>query len=314
VQLREQDLTGKISHQACEIQALLDHIAALRRQVHIPGVLPVEPSAASAAASSSSSAAAASSSSWAAAALSASSASAPAAAEVPQTLLQLANHRDLPRTAGQSQGAAFESIRRRGLVLDVSRRSVRSQRQAQALQVLQEMQLDWIFKHLDIASRGNITLHETRALYMDIGLEDYPSETIFTEFGGQRQILGWGGFGLLVKSLQEAVGKTIDEMYASCPKQTRPCAREKGGRPLQALQLFRRSCAVSLSSDIKADSRDICISGAKELDVAKTGKAVIFHFPYRDWKAVQKIQGRLIRELEKKFSKKHVVFVASRNP
>merc|ERR1712217_977789 len=69
---------------------------------------------------------------------------------------------------------------------------------------------------------------------------------------------------------------------------------------------------VSPSSDSKADLRDIYISGAKELDVGKTGKAVIVHFPFRVWKAVRKIQARLIRELEKKFSKKHVVFVANR--
>merc|ERR1711865_593775 len=41
-------------------------------------------------------------------------------------------------------------------------------------------------------------------------------------------------------------------------------------------------------------------------------KAVIMHFPFRAWKSVKKVHGRLIRELEKKFSKKHVVFVASR--
>merc|ERR1711966_577072 len=35
-------------------------------------------------------------------------------------------------------------------------------------------------------------------------------------------------------------------------------------------------------------------------------------FPFRVWKNVLKIQGRLIRELEKKFSKKHVMFVANR--
>jgi len=39
---------------------------------------------------------------------------------------------------------------------------------------------------------------------------------------------------------------------------------------------------------------------------------VVVHVPFRVWKTVQKIQGRLIRELEKKFSKKHVVFVANR--
>merc|ERR1712151_1494023 len=33
---------------------------------------------------------------------------------------------------------------------------------------------------------------------------------------------------------------------------------------------------------------------------------------FRVWKSVQKGQGRLIRELEKKFSKKHIVFVANR--
>merc|ERR1719197_772538 len=41
-------------------------------------------------------------------------------------------------------------------------------------------------------------------------------------------------------------------------------------------------------------------------------KAVIVHFPYRVWSVVKKIQGRLVRELEKKFSKRHVVFVANR--
>merc|ERR1712087_1001477 len=36
------------------------------------------------------------------------------------------------------------------------------------------------------------------------------------------------------------------------------------------------------------------------------------HFPFRIWKNVRKVHGRLVRELEKKFSKKHVVFVAQR--
>merc|ERR1712183_853669 len=52
--------------------------------------------------------------------------------------------------------------------------------------------------------------------------------------------------------------------------------------------------------------------GAKELDVGRNNKAVAIYFPFRVWKTVQKIQGRLIRELEKKISKKHIVFVANR--
>merc|ERR1712203_1204060 len=50
----------------------------------------------------------------------------------------------------------------------------------------------------------------------------------------------------------------------------------------------------------------------KEMEAGKNGKAIVVHFPFRVWKSVQKVQGRLIRELEKKFSKKHVVFVANR--
>merc|ERR1712176_170799 len=69
---------------------------------------------------------------------------------------------------------------------------------------------------------------------------------------------------------------------------------------------------VSPSSEIKADLRDIYISGAKELEVKQGRTAIVIHFPFRVWKNVRKIQGRLVRELEKKFNKKHVIFVASR--
>mmetsp|Transcript_24985 Transcript_24985/g.69858 ORF Transcript_24985/g.69858 Transcript_24985/m.69858 type:complete len:193 (+) Transcript_24985:81-659(+) len=68
---------------------------------------------------------------------------------------------------------------------------------------------------------------------------------------------------------------------------------------------------VSPSSDIKGELRDVCISGAKEIE-AKSRRVVIVYFPYRVWVGVKKIQGRLVRELEKKFQKKQVVFVANR--
>mmetsp|Transcript_41063 Transcript_41063/g.108836 ORF Transcript_41063/g.108836 Transcript_41063/m.108836 type:complete len:194 (-) Transcript_41063:62-643(-) len=69
---------------------------------------------------------------------------------------------------------------------------------------------------------------------------------------------------------------------------------------------------VSPSSDIKAELRDIVISAAKEVEVKNGRRAVIVYFPYRVWQSVRKIQGRLVRELEKKFQKKQVVFVANR--
>eukprot|EP00747_Dinoflagellata_sp_TGD_P087176 gnl/TRDRNA2_/TRDRNA2_163557_c0_seq10.p1 gnl/TRDRNA2_/TRDRNA2_163557_c0~~gnl/TRDRNA2_/TRDRNA2_163557_c0_seq10.p1 ORF type:complete len:211 (-),score=71.95 gnl/TRDRNA2_/TRDRNA2_163557_c0_seq10:74-652(-) len=91
--------------------------------------------------------------------------------------------------------------------------------------------------------------------------------------------------------------------------------KEKGAAPTELEEEVAKALfdiEVSPSSEIKADLRDIYISSAKEVEVKSGRKAVIVHFPFRVWKAVKKIQGRLIRELEKKFSKKHVVFVANR--
>merc|ERR1712061_301106 len=68
---------------------------------------------------------------------------------------------------------------------------------------------------------------------------------------------------------------------------------------------------VTPSSDIKTDLRDVYISSAQDVE-AKNRIALVVHVPFRVWKSVRKIQGRLIRELEKKFNKKHVIFVASR--
>eukprot|EP00928_Gymnodinium_smaydae_P045981 TRINITY_DN305_c0_g1_i1.p1 TRINITY_DN305_c0_g1~~TRINITY_DN305_c0_g1_i1.p1 ORF type:complete len:212 (+),score=66.76 TRINITY_DN305_c0_g1_i1:60-638(+) len=90
--------------------------------------------------------------------------------------------------------------------------------------------------------------------------------------------------------------------------------KEKGAAPTEleeevAKVLF--DIEVAPSSDLRADLKDVQISAAKEVEV-KNGKAVVVHFPFRVWKNVKKIQGRLIREMEKKFSKRHVVFVANR--
>eukprot|EP00300_Choanocystis_sp_HF-7_P016724 c19514_g1_i1.p1 GENE.c19514_g1_i1~~c19514_g1_i1.p1 ORF type:complete len:191 (+),score=44.25 c19514_g1_i1:73-645(+) len=68
----------------------------------------------------------------------------------------------------------------------------------------------------------------------------------------------------------------------------------------------------SNATDQKADFRDVTITAAKEIDVKEGRKAIVLFVPFRVSKTVQRIQPRLIRELEKKFNKRHVVIVAQR--
>lgn len=69
---------------------------------------------------------------------------------------------------------------------------------------------------------------------------------------------------------------------------------------------------VSPNCDFKAELKEVVISSAEELEVKAGKKAVIVHFPYKSWRTVAKIQGKLIRELEKKLSKRHVLLTADR--
>ncbi|GBG90863.1 hypothetical protein CBR_g51369 [Chara braunii] len=81
---------------------------------------------------------------------------------------------------------------------------------------------------------------------------------------------------------------------------------------------FEESVAQALfdleatNQELKSDLRDLFINSAKEIDISKNRKAIIVHVPYRLRKAFQKIHARLVRELEKKFSGKDVVIVATR--
>eukprot|EP00745_Piridium_sociabile_P003523 TRINITY_DN120551_c0_g1_i2.p1 TRINITY_DN120551_c0_g1~~TRINITY_DN120551_c0_g1_i2.p1 ORF type:complete len:194 (-),score=52.44 TRINITY_DN120551_c0_g1_i2:80-661(-) len=68
---------------------------------------------------------------------------------------------------------------------------------------------------------------------------------------------------------------------------------------------------LQMNSDMKAVLHELYITGAKEIDV-KGKKAIIIMVPVPQLRAYQKIQTRLVRELEKKFSGKHVVFIAQR--
>ncbi|TIA74444.1 hypothetical protein E3P92_01208 [Wallemia ichthyophaga] len=64
--------------------------------------------------------------------------------------------------------------------------------------------------------------------------------------------------------------------------------------------------------DLKAELAPLTISSAREVDVKGGKKAIVVFVPVPQVKAFHKVQQRLTRELEKKFSDRHVVFVAQR--
>mmetsp|Transcript_901 Transcript_901/g.927 ORF Transcript_901/g.927 Transcript_901/m.927 type:complete len:193 (+) Transcript_901:46-624(+) len=66
------------------------------------------------------------------------------------------------------------------------------------------------------------------------------------------------------------------------------------------------------ATELKADLHDLHISAAKELEIDGGRKAIIIFVPFRQLRDFHKVQARLVRELEKKFSGRHVVLVAQR--
>ncbi|KAI9224084.1 ribosomal protein S7e [Blastocladiella britannica] len=65
-------------------------------------------------------------------------------------------------------------------------------------------------------------------------------------------------------------------------------------------------------AELKGDLRAVQIHAAKEVDIGKGRKAIIVFVPVPQLKQFHKIQQRLVRELEKKFSDRHVLIVAQR--
>ena len=67
---------------------------------------------------------------------------------------------------------------------------------------------------------------------------------------------------------------------------------------------------LEATTDLKAQLRELHITGAHEVDISGGKKAIIIFVPVPQLKSFQKIQSRLVRELEKKFSGKHFVIIA----
>jgi photosystem II CP47 chlorophyll apoprotein len=95
-----------------------------------------------------------------------------------------------------------------------------------------------------------------------------------------------------LKKISKADGKAISEI------------EEQVARAFMELEVT--------SKDLSGDLKDLYITSVKEVKVADNKTAIVVFVPFRQHKKFQKIQSRLIRELEKKFSGKHVCFIAQR--
>jgi len=65
-------------------------------------------------------------------------------------------------------------------------------------------------------------------------------------------------------------------------------------------------------TDLKSALRPLQFSSAKEIEVGQGKKAIVIFVPVPLLAGFHKVQQRLTRELEKKFSDRHVIFVAQR--
>ena len=67
--------------------------------------------------------------------------------------------------------------------------------------------------------------------------------------------------------------------------------------------------AACMCNCVSVTNSAIYLPTVQEIDV-QNKKAIVIFVPVPQLRAYQKIQTRLVRELEKKFSGKHVVFIA----
>ncbi|EOX94869.1 Ribosomal protein S7e family protein [Theobroma cacao] len=90
--------------------------------------------------------------------------------------------------------------------------------------------------------------------------------------------------------------------------------KDKDAEPTEFEETFAQALfdLENTNQYFKAELQDLYINSAVQMDVSGNRKAVVIYVPYRLRKAFCKVHLRLVRELEKKFSGKDVVLLATR--
>ena len=98
-----------------------------------------------------------------------------------------------------------------------------------------------------------------------------------------------------------------------------PLVRAKIKKPstdnVTPLELRVAEAIVDLEThvtDLRADLKGLVFYSVTELEVSNGRKVIVINIPAIQIRAYRKINSRLVRELEKKFSDKHVLIVARR--
>lgn len=92
---------------------------------------------------------------------------------------------------------------------------------------------------------------------------------------------------------------------------------KKQGKHPTSFELEVASAIFDIENGVEDDElrnglRQVFISAAREYDMADGRKAIVLSVPFPFLKKFHKVHQRLVRELEKKFSGKHVLVVAER--
>jgi small subunit ribosomal protein S7e len=66
------------------------------------------------------------------------------------------------------------------------------------------------------------------------------------------------------------------------------------------------------AAELRGNMKDLYICAAKEIEVESGRKAIVIFVPYKQLNDYRKIQTRLVNELEKKLTGRHVILVAQR--